>query len=213
MDAVRALIDPGSTDLLVLVDIQNDFCPGGALAVPDGDAVVPLANDLIRRFKSAGAGVVLTQDWHPPGHSSFASAHPGHAPFTMIEMPYGPQTLWPDHCVQGSVGAEFHADLLTSPAEMVVRKGFRSTIDSYSALYENDGVTPTGLAGYCRDRGFKRLFFAGLALDYCVSYSAEDATRFGFQSIVIENACRAIDMDGSLDQAMVRMARAGVQFA
>jgi nicotinamidase/pyrazinamidase len=210
---MRALIDPGAADLLVLVDIQNDFCPGGALAVPDGDAVVPLANDLVRRFKAAGAGVALTQDWHPPGHSSFASAHPGHAPFTMIEMPYGPQTLWPDHCLQGSTGAEFHADLLTAPADMVVRKGFRPTIDSYSALYENDGVTPTGLAGYCRERGFQRLFFAGLALDYCVSYSAEDATRFGFQSIVIENACRAIDVDGSLDQAIGRMARAGVKFA
>jgi nicotinamidase/pyrazinamidase len=210
---VQAHIDPGVSDLLVLVDIQNDFCPGGALAVPDGNAVVPLANALTRRFKAAGAGVILTQDWHPAGHSSFASAHPGHAPFTMIEMPYGPQTLWPDHCVQGSAGAAFHADLLTEAADMVVRKGFRLGIDSYSAFYENDGVTPTGLAGYCRERGFRRLFFAGLALDYCVSYSAEDASRLGFQSIVIEDACRAIDLGGSLDQAMGCMTRAGVTLA
>ncbi len=210
---MRAYFDPGADDLLVLVDIQNDFCPGGALAVPDGDAVVPLANDLIRRFKAAGAGVVLTQDWHPAGHSSFASSHPGQTPYNVIDMPYGPQTLWPDHCVQGTVGAEFHPDLLTASADMVVRKGFRSAIDSYSALYENDGVTPTGMAGYCRERGFRRLFFAGLALDYCVSYSAEDATRFGFVSIVVEDACRAIDMNDSLGAAMGRMARAGVQLA
>lgn len=209
---MRTILDPEAGDLLVLVDIQNDFCGGGALAVPDGDAVVPLANDLIRRFKAAGAGIVLTQDWHPAGHSSFASIHPGRAPFDMVEMPYGPQTLWPDHCVQGTAGAEFHPGLLTLAADMVVRKGFRPAIDSYSAFFENDGITPTGLTGYCRERGFRRLFFAGLALDYCVSYSAEDSARCGFQPIVIEDACRPIDMNGSLDLAIARMNAIGVQF-
>ncbi len=199
-----------ATDLLVLVDIQNDFCPGGALAVADGDAVVPLANDLSRRFHAAGAGVVLTQDWHPPGHSSFADSHPGASPFQTIRLDYGDQTLWPAHCVQGTKGAEFHAGLDVPMAALVVRKGFRPAIDSYSAFFENDRHTPTGLAGYCRERGFTRLFFAGLATDFCVAYSAEDAARSGFASVLLTGACRAIDLHGSLDAAMARLAAAGV---
>lgn len=199
-----------ATDLLVLIDIQNDFCPGGALAVADGDAVVPLANDLARRFHAAGAGVVLTQDWHPPGHSSFAGSHPGASPFQTIPLDYGDQTLWPAHCVQGTRGAEFHAGLDVPMASLVVRKGFRPGIDSYSAFFENDRRTPTGLAGYCRERGFSRLFFAGLATDFCVAYSAEDAARCGFTAVLLKGASRAIDLHGSLDAAMARLAAAGV---
>jgi nicotinamidase/pyrazinamidase len=199
-----------ASDLLVLVDIQNDFCPGGALAVADGDAVVPLANELARRFHAAGGGVVLTQDWHPPGHSSFASSHPGANPFETIQLDYGPQTLWPAHCVQGTVGAEFHAGLDVPMASLVVRKGFRPGIDSYSAFFENDRRTPTGLAGYCRERGFTRLYFAGLATDFCVAYSAEDAARCGFASVLLTGASRAIDLHGSLEAAMVRLSAAGV---
>ncbi|OYQ33533.1 nicotinamidase [Niveispirillum lacus] len=199
-----------ATDLLVLVDIQNDFCPGGALAVADGDAVVPLANDLARRFQAAGAGVVLTQDWHPPGHASFADNHPGAQPFQTIRLPYGEQTLWPAHCVQGTAGAEFHAGLDVPMASLVMRKGFRPAIDSYSAFFENDRHTPTGLAGYCRERGFTRLFFAGLATDFCVAFSAEDAARAGFTSVLLTGASRAIDLNGSLDAALARLALAGV---
>lgn len=196
---------PGPTDCLVLVDLQYDFMPGGALAVADGDAVVPLANRLAKRFDH----VVLTQDWHPAGHSSFASGHPGRDPFTTVEMPYGPQTLWPDHCVQGTPGAAFHRDLDIDRAEMIVRKGGRPHIDSYSAFLENDKQTSTGLAGYLRERGFERLFFAGLATDFCVAWSVLDARRAGFEAVIFTDACRAIDLDGSLAAAMVAMRDAG----
>ncbi len=194
-------------DLLLVIDVQNDFCPGGALAVADGDAVVSVVNRLSERFDH----VVLTQDWHPRGHSSFATSHQGSAPFETITMPYGPQTLWPDHCVQGTAGAAFHPKLSTDRAELVIRKGFRSAIDSYSAFYENDRTTPTGLAGYLRERGLKRIFMAGLATDYCVHYSALDARRLGFETVVVESGCRAIDLSGSLAAAHAGMAAAGVQ--
>jgi nicotinamidase/pyrazinamidase len=199
------LIQPD--DLLLMVDVQNDFCPGGALAVADGDAVVPVVNRLAERFEH----VVLTQDWHPPGHRSFASSHPGSRPFETIAMPYGPQTLWPDHCVQGTPGAAFHPHLKTEKAELVIRKGFRPAIDSYSAFYENDKTTPTGLAGYLRERGLKRIFLAGLATDYCVYYSALDARRLGFDAVVVESGCRGIDLAGSLAAAHAGMAEAGVR--
>ncbi|MFV3073261.1 bifunctional nicotinamidase/pyrazinamidase [Niveispirillum fermenti] len=200
-------------DLLVLVDIQNDFCSGGALAVADGDAVVPAANALARRFHAAGAGVVLTQDWHPPGHSSFAASHPGTIPFQDITLSYGTQTLWPTHCVQGTAGAAFHPGLDVPMAGLIVRKGFRPDLDSYSAFFENDRTTTTGLGGYCRERGFTRLFFAGLATDYCVAYSAEDATRLGFASVLLTGASRAIDLGGSLATALHRLRAAGVTLA
>jgi nicotinamidase/pyrazinamidase len=194
-------------DLLLVIDVQNDFCPGGALAVHDGDAVVPTINRIAQRF----GHVVLTQDWHPAGHSSFASSHPGATPFESIAMPYGQQTLWPDHCVQGTAGAAFHPDLSTVSAELVIRKGFRPEIDSYSAFYENDRQTPTGLAGYLRERGLTRIVLVGLATDYCVYYSAVDARRLGFDAVVIESACRAIDLAGSLAAAWTGMQEAGVQ--
>jgi len=194
-------------DLLLVIDVQNDFCPGGALAVGEGDVVVPVINRLAERFDH----VVLTQDWHPVGHSSFASSHPGSSPFETIAMPYGPQTLWPDHCVQGTSGAAFHSELLTNRAQLVIRKGFRDAIDSYSAFYENDRRTPTGLAGYLRERGLKRVFLAGLATDYCVYYSALDARREGFEAVVIEAGSRAIDLAGSLAAAWSGMAESGVQ--
>ncbi len=197
----------GDRDVLLVVDVQNDFCPSGRLAVPQGDAVVPIVNRLARRVPH----VVLTQDWHPPRHDSFASAHKGKAPFEMITLAYGPQVLWPDHCVQGTAGAEFHKDLQIPQAELVLRKGFRRTIDSYSALYENDHKTATGLAGYLRERGLKRLLLAGLAFDFCVRYSAEDARREGFDVVVIEDACRSIDIDGSMTQTHESFARLGVQ--
>jgi nicotinamidase/pyrazinamidase len=193
------------TDALLIVDVQNDFCPGGALSVPRGDEVVPLVNRLAGRF----AHVLLTQDWHPPGHRSFASAHPGRKPFETASMPYGPQVLWPDHCVQGSEGADFHRDLDIGKAELVLRKGFRRDIDSYSAFYENDRKTPTGLAGYLRERGFRRLFLAGLATDFCVHYSAVDGRREGFEVLVLEDACRAIDLQGSLGTAKSAMSGSG----
>jgi nicotinamidase/pyrazinamidase len=174
--------------------------------VPDGDAVVPVINRLGERFQH----IVLTQDWHPPGHSSFATVHPGRAPFEAVTMPYGEQTLWPDHCVQGTRGAGFHPQLDTQRAELVIRKGFRPAIDSYSAFYENDRQTPTGLAGYLRERGFRRVFLAGLATDFCVYYSAADARRLGFDVVLIETACRGIDLNGSLDAAWAAMAEAGV---
>jgi nicotinamidase/pyrazinamidase len=194
-------------DLLLIIDVQNDFCPGGALAVADGDAVVPVINRLAGRF----GHVVLTQDWHPSGHSSFATSHPGSAAFETIAMPYGQQTLWPDHCVQGTPGADFYPGLQTERAELVIRKGFRNAIDSYSAFYENDRRTPTGLAGYLRERGLQRVFLAGLATDFCVHYSAVDARRLGFDTVLIEDGCRAIDLAGSLDAAFAAMAAAGVQ--
>jgi nicotinamidase/pyrazinamidase len=194
-------------DVLLIIDVQNDFCPGGALAVADGDAVVPVINRLSERF----GHVVLTQDWHPSGHSSFATSHPGSAPFATIAMPYGQQTLWPDHCVQGTPGAAFHPQLVTERAELVIRKGFRPAIDSYSAFFENDRRTPTGLAGYLRERGLRRVFLAGLATDYCVHYSAVDARRLGFDTVLVEDGCRAIDLAGSLDAARAAMAAAGVE--
>jgi nicotinamidase/pyrazinamidase len=194
-------------DLLLVIDVQNDFCPGGTLAVAAGDAVVPVINRLAQRFDH----VVLTQDWHPAGHSSFASSHPGSAPFESIDMPYGRQTLWPDHCVQGTPGAAFHPQLATDRAELVIRKGFRTAIDSYSAFFENDRSTPTGLAGYLRERGLRRLFLAGLATDYCVYYSALDARRLGFDTVVVESGCRAIDLAGSRATASAGMAAAGVR--
>ncbi len=194
---------------LIVVDIQNDFCPGGALAVTGGDEIVPLVNGMIAGFDH----VVLTQDWHPAGHSSFASSHPGRQPFETIDMPYGPQTLWPDHCVQGSDGAAFHPGLDLTKAELVIRKGFRRGIDSYSAFFENDHATPTGLAGYLRERGITDLTFVGLATDYCVAYSALDAVRTGFSAAVRLDACRAIDLGGSLAEMTRRMAGAGVTLA
>lgn len=183
----------GERDVLLVVDIQNDFCPGGSLAVPRGDEIVPLVNDLAGKF----AHVVLTQDWHPRGHLSFASSHPGKQPFQTIEVAYGTQVLWPDHCVQGTAGAAFRDELRVPHAELVLRKGYHREIDSYSAFYENDRKTATGLAGYLRERGFTRVFLAGLAFDFCVRYSAEDACREGFETVVIEDACRSIDVDGS----------------
>ena len=192
---------------LVIVDVQNDFCPGGALAVSDGDAVVEVINALAPKFRVR----VLTQDWHPPGHRSFASAHPGKQAFDVIELDYGEQILWPDHCVQGTDGAAFHPRLRVDDAELIIRKGFRPGIDSYSAFYENDRKTPTGLLGYLRDCGEASLFFAGLATDFCVAYSALDAAASGFEVHVIEDACRGIDLDGSLDRAWSQMTAAGVK--
>jgi len=181
-------------DVLLVVDVQNDFCPGGRLPVPRGDEVVPLINRLAEKFPH----VVLTQDWHPPGHESFASTHPGRRPLETIDMPYGPQVLWPDHCVQDTPGAQLHGDLRIAHAELVLRKGFRRAIDSYSAFYENDHATRTGLTGYLRERGLSRVFVAGLAFDFCVRYSAEDAHRDGFAVAVIAEACRGIDVEGSV---------------
>lgn len=193
-------------EALVVIDLQNDFCPGGALAVAGGDEIVPLVNDLIR-----GADhVIMTQDWHPAGHSSFASSHPGHQPYQSVTMPYGEQTLWPDHCIQGSRGAEFHTGLAWAKAELVIRKGFRPAIDSYSAFFENDRTTPTGLSGYLRERGIGSITLAGLATDFCVAYSALDAVKLGFSATVRLAACRGIDLNGSLDAMTGRMRDAGV---
>lgn len=198
-------INPGPADALIVVDVQNDFCTGGALAVPGGEEVVPGINRLRPRFGCR----VLTQDWHPSGHGSFASRHPGKAPLETVAFPYGPQTLWPDHCVQGTDGARFHPDLDTDGADMVIRKGFRREIDSYSAFVENDRATPTGLAGYLRERGIGRVVLAGLATDFCVGFSALDALGAGFRAVVLEDLCRAIDIDGSLDAMLERIRRAG----
>jgi nicotinamidase/pyrazinamidase len=197
----------GERDVLLVVDIQNDFCPGGNLAVPHGDEIVPAINRLAERF----AHVVLTQDWHPRGHKSFASSHPGKKPFETIEVSYGPQILWPDHCVQGTLGAAFRDDLKVAGAELVLRKGYHPDIDSYSAFYENDHTTHTGLAGYLRERGFKRVFLAGLAFDFCVRYSAEDARKEGFETVVIDDACRAIDLDGSADATRTQFEALGIR--
>jgi nicotinamidase/pyrazinamidase len=185
-----------------VVDVQNDFCPHGALAVPRGDEVVPIINSFAKNFRN----VVLTQDWHPPGHLSFASAHPGRSPYDIIAMSYGPQVLWPDHCVQGTPGAAFHSGLHIPHAGLVLRKGLDRNIDSYSALYENDRTTPTGLTGYLRAGGITRLFLAGLALDFCVRYSAEDAVREGFVVVIVEDACRGIDVQGSVAAARSSLA-------
>jgi len=199
-------IDIRPDDALIVIDMQNDFCPGGALAVPDGDAIVAPINRLIAAFPH----VILTQDWHPAGHRSFASTHPGKQPFDSIEWRYGPQTLWPDHCVQGSKGADFHPGLKIDTAELVIRKGFRSEIDSYSAFTENDKTTRTGLAGYLRERRLNRLFFCGLALDFCVAWSALDGRNESFPSYVIEDACRAIDLNGSRAAALAAFERSDV---
>ncbi len=194
------------TEALIVIDIQNDFCPGGALAVAGGDEIIPRVNALMQELPVT----VLTQDWHPEEHSSFAAIHAGCAPFQTIEMPYGPQTLWPVHCVQGSAGAAFHPGLSLDPADLILRKGFRAEVDSYSAFFENDHTTPTGLAGYLRERGITDLTFVGLALDYCVAWSAIDAARLGFRARVLEGACRAIDLAGSLAAARDAMRAAGV---
>ena len=190
---------------LLIVDLQKDFLPGGALAVPQGEQVIPVANRLIPSYEH----VVATQDWHPAGHSSFASTHEAE-PMSMMQMPYGPQVLWPDHCIQGSTGAQFHPDLTVDRADLIIRKGFNPEIDSYSAFFENDHTTPTGLEGYLRTRGIDRLTLVGLATDFCVNYSAVDAAKLGFRVTVIESLCRAIDFDGSLDAARAQMRNAGV---
>ncbi len=195
-----------ATEALIVIDVQNDFCPGGALAVAGGDAIIPRINAQMDDF----ATVILTQDWHPSSHSSFAATHPGAAPFSLIEMPYGPQVLWPVHCVIGTGGAAFHPALRTDPAQLVIRKGFRPEIDSYSAFFENDHKTPTGLDGYLRARGVTTLTFVGLATDYCVAYSALDAAALGFQATVRMDACRAIDLNGSLADATAKLNAAGV---
>ena len=194
---------------LIVIDVQNDFCPGGALAVAGGDAVVPLVNAIARDFEH----VILTQDWHPAGHSSFASSHSGSQPFQSIAMPYGQQTLWPDHCIQGSHGAAFHPALDLTRAELIIRKGFRKAIDSYSAFFENDHATPTGLGGYLRERGIGSITLAGLATDFCVAYSALDALAQGFAVTVRLDACRGIDLDGSVAAMLGRMREAGATLA
>ncbi|MFN3207795.1 MAG: bifunctional nicotinamidase/pyrazinamidase [Roseovarius sp.] len=194
---------------LIVIDMQNDFCPGGALAVDGGDTIVPGINALMA---DAGA-VILTQDWHPAGHSSFASSHADKAPFDVTRMPYGPQVLWPDHCVQGSHGAAFHPDLRTDRADLILRKGYNPKIDSYSAFFENDHETPTGLHGYLRSRGLTEVLMVGLATDFCVNYSAVDAARLGYPVTVLRDLCRGIDLDGSLDAALKEMREAGVVLA
>jgi nicotinamidase/pyrazinamidase len=195
-------------DILIIVDVQNDFCPGGALAVPHGDEIVPAVNRLAAQF----AHVVLTQDWHPRGHASFASSHAGKNPFDTIDVSYGQQILWPDHCVQATRGAAFHPDLDVPHTELVLRKGFRTAIDSYSAFFENDRRTPTGLVAYLRERSFERITLCGLATDFCVFYSAIDGRQSGFEVTVATDACRGIDIDGSLAWAMRSMKEAGVTF-
>ncbi|OYU17169.1 MAG: nicotinamidase [Rhodobacteraceae bacterium PARR1] len=194
------------TDALIVIDIQNDFCPGGALAVADGDAIIPRVNAMMAEFPT----VVLTQDWHPRHHASFAANHPGAAPFSLTEMPYGPQVLWPVHCVQATEGADFHPGLATDPAHLVIRKGFRAQIDSYSAFFENDRSTTTGLDGYLKARGITAVTLVGLATDYCVAYSALDAVRLGYSVRVLMGACRAIDLNGSLATMTEQMRAAGV---
>lgn len=195
------------TRALIVIDVQNDFCPGGALAVPGGDQIVDGINQLMQRADA----VVLTQDWHPAGHSSFASRHDDAEPFSEVQMPYGPQVLWPDHCVQGSDGAAFHPELHLDRAELIIRKGFRPHIDSYSAFFENDRATPTGLEGYLRTRGITDLTLVGLATDFCVNYSALDAARLGFNVEIRMDLCRAIDLNGSLQSALESMSAAGVR--
>ena len=199
--------DVGPRDVLLVVDMQNDFCPGGKLAVPAGHEVVPLINRLAAQFEH----VILTQDWHPAGHQSFASSHPGRKPFESIEVAYGAQILWPDHCVQATPGADFHGDLRIPHAELVLRKGYHRDIDSYSAFYENDRKTHTGLAGYLRERELRRVFVTGLAFDFCVRFSAEDAKREGFNVAVIEDACRGIDLEGSVGTTRQALAGLGIE--
>jgi len=206
MSLHRGPLTPGNEDVLVVVDVQNGFMPGGSLPVADGDAVVPIINRLAPAFRH----VVLTQDWHTRGHISFASSHPGKQPFETIELPYGTQVLWPDHCVQDTRDAELHGDLMIPHAELIIRKGYRPHVDSYSAFLEADGKTPTGLAGYLNERGLRNAYFVGLATDFCVAWSALDARRAGFAASVIEDATRGIDANGSLGKAWADMTAAGV---
>jgi len=194
-------------DVLIVIDVQNDFCPGGALAVADGDAVIPVIHRIAPLFEH----IILTQDWHTPDHQSFASAHPGRRPFEQVRVSYGDQTLWPDHCVQGSRGAEFHPSLHLPQAELILRKGFRREIDSYSAFFENDRATATGLASYLRERGLTRVFLAGLAYDYCVGYSALDARRLGLPAVIVRDACRPIGLGGSVQKIEAEFVSAGVE--
>lgn len=201
------LVSPGASDVLLVADVQNDFIPGGSLAVPGGDEVVPVVNALAGRF----ANVVLTQDWHPRGHRSFASSHPGMKPFQSVQLAYGEQILWPNHCVQNTHGALLHRGLDVPHAQLVIRKGFHPGVDSYSAFLEADRTTQTGLAGYLRERGIDRVFLCGLATDFCVAWTALDAVHLGFAAAVIEDACRAIDTRGSLAAAWIAMDKAGVQ--
>ena len=205
--AGRGRIKPGGRDVLLVVDVQNDFIPAGALPVKEGDLIVPLINRLAGGFEH----VILTQDWHTPGHISFASSHVGKKPFETTTLPYGTQVLWPDHCVQGTPGADFHKDLKIPHAELVIRKGYRRHMDSYSAFFEADGKTTTGLAGYVRDRGFRQVFLVGLATDFCVCWSALDARKVGLGALVVEDACRGIDTEGSLAKAWDQMTKAGVK--
>lgn len=191
---------------LIVIDVQNDFCPGGALAVPEGDVIVSGINALMDNFDA----VILSQDWHPAGHSSFASSHTGKGPYDMIDMPYGPQVLWPDHCIRSSIGAAFHSGLNQDKADLIIRKGYNPAIDSYSAFFENDHKTATGLEGYLRTRGITKLTMVGLALDFCVNFSAVDAAKLGFEVSVQTDLCRAIDLDGSLAAAVEGMKAAGV---
>jgi nicotinamidase/pyrazinamidase len=193
-------------DILLVIDVQNDFCPGGQLAVAGGNEIIPVVHKIAPFFEH----IILTQDWHPPNHQSFASAHPGKHPFEQVPVSYGEQTLWPDHCVQGTRGAEHHPALHLPQAELILRKGFRPHIDSYSAFFENDRATATGLAGYLAERGFTRVFFAGLAYDYCVAYSALDARRLRIPAVVVRDACRAIDLQGSVAATEAQFAAAGV---
>ncbi len=205
--ADNSRIKPGAKDALIVVDVQNDFCPGGRLAVQKGDEIVPLVNALAMRFEN----VVLTQDWHPPGHRSFATSHPGKKPFDTVKLPYGEQVLWPDHCVQGSDGAALRKDLSIAHAQLVVRKGWHREVDSYSAFLEADRKTRTGLRGYLDERGIGRVFVCGLATDFCVAWTALDARKLGFGALVVEDACRAIDMQGSLTAAWEKLKKAGVR--
>ncbi len=200
-------MNPGARDVLIVADVQNDFCPGGALAVPAGDEVVPVVNRIAKKF----GNVVLTQDWHPPGHRSFASTHPGRRPFDIVKMPYGDQVLWPDHCVQGTEGAALRRDLSVPHAQLVIRKGWHREVDSYSAFIEADGATRTGLEGYLRERAIGRVYACGLATDFCVAWTVLDARRLGFEAVIVEDACRAIDTHGSLAAAWENMKKAGVR--
>jgi nicotinamidase/pyrazinamidase len=203
----QAKIKPGPQDVLLVVDVQNCFIPGGSLAVNDGDKIIPIINRLAPAFEH----VVLTQDWHTPGHISFASSHLGKKPFDTTSLPYGTQVLWPDHCVQGTQGAELHKDLRIPNAELIIRKGYRKHMDSYSAFYEADGKTPTGLVGYMKERGLTTVFLVGLATDFCVFWSAMDARKSGFNALVIEDATRGIDAGGSMGKAWQEMLGAGVK--
>jgi nicotinamidase/pyrazinamidase len=207
MARAQAKITPTAKDALIVVDVQRCFTKGGSLAVRDGDAVVPLINTIAKKF----ANVVVTQDWHTPGHISFASSHPGKKPFDVIDLPYGKQVLWPDHCVQGTEGAALHPDLAIPHAQLVIRKGFNPKVDSYSAFVEADGKSPTGLAGYLKARGIGRVFVCGLATDFCVAWTAQDARKAGFEALVIEDASRGIDTQGSLMAAWKKMLAAGVK--